>query len=1153
MILLLMKTWESAATNIFYVLSDNLTNATCLSQACTTLSQYLSDDGTLPVVANVEYHFLPGEHHVPDNMVLKSLHNFSIVGIVSNASSPVVLVGCFHPYVIKIYTSHNVNIRNITFKRCYNPQLQFTGYFTSLYLYWCYSCVIENVTFSNFGIVGEYLIGQSYLNEIYITHTKGSLCQGITLAYIDVNQSTDDDEYHLLMSKLHITGIGKCFDFNIAYKAGIYILIGRNTNNLVVTISNSIFKGIHSTAVHFHSKCATNNILLLNNCKFDSVVTVNGPVVQAELHLHNNFIAFKNCTFKKNDGYYNHFSVISINIVTYENVICRSSLVNHSIIALLTNIHFEECQFTINHEQLLKIDAKSNEQYKPNLYIIGPTSIAHNFISRNDLISIQNMVVTIYGKVIVSHNYALYDYSIFLFVSSTVIFFNKIIFKYNHCAQVIFLKSQPTYIKAMEDTNITFISNKCSNKLIEVEVGNFRYNFCLFQFMTSQNELVTSTKSYSIKIFNTSTTQQKECSFIYYHLNTHCQWLSTAAFQGYDSEIVNHKIIQIDDQKINYHRICLCNNNGSYDCSKDMLGTVYPGQVLQVGLCTPCNNNTFILYVETYDSLQTNSSCRITNQAGILNTISNYNKLINYTIVSEAYEMCKLFLTISSYKQQYAYEVFYVKLLPCPVGFTLQGGACDCDPILTKYVYIDKCYIDQSTIRRPANTWITAHTQTNNTNYKYLLSDCPMDYCLPYSSNVNLLYPDHQCQFNRTGIVCSRCQQPLSMVFGSSRCMKCTNIYILITIIVIVAGIILVLSLYLLNLTVTKGTINGIVLYANIISINDSVFLINSNTFAPLKLFISFTNLDLGIETCFYDGMDGYAKMWLQLFFPIYLIIIAIFIIIASRYSSRIFRLTYTRSLPVLATLFLLSYTGVLRTVLTVLFSYSTITHLPSGHQQTVWSVDASVPLFGVKFIILFVICLVLFLLLIPFNITLLFTRYLSKFRIINHFKPILDALQGSYKDKYYYWVALNVILRILFFALYGFKSKLRLLIATMILIVFSTYHGYICPNTTKVVNIQELLLLINLTIMYAVSYYGTSDIFSLVTNVMITLAFVQFSTIVLYHFLTYTCRCDVMATLRTLREKAMRLYGSRPDDSFNDIALLDLVESTHNFKEYQD
>ena len=321
--------------------------------------------------------------------------------------------------------------------------------------------------------------------------------------------------------------------------------------------------------------------------------------------------------------------------------------------------------------------------------------------------------------------------------------------------------------------------------------------------------------------------------------------------------------------------------------------------------------------------------------------------------------------------------------------------------------------------------------------------------------------------------------------------MKCTNVHILITIIVIVAGIVLVMLLYVLNLTVTNGTINGIIFYANIVSINDSVFLINDNVFKLLRVFISFINLDLGIETCFYNGMDSYVKMWLQLFFPSYLIIIAVSIIIASRYSSRILRLTYSRSLPVLATLFLLSYTGVLRVVLTVLFSYSTITRHPSGDKQIAWSIDASVPLFGLKFIILFITCLVLFLILTPFNITLLFTRCLSRFRVVNHFKPLLDAFQGSHKDKYYYWIAVQVMFRSIFFALYAFRLKLRLILATILLMIFMGYYGYFQLNKNKTVNFQESSILINLTIMYAVSVKDNEKIFSIITNTMISLALI--------------------------------------------------------------
>ena len=76
-----------AATKIFYISPDYSVKATsprarCPSQPCATLSQYLLDNnGTLPIVSNVEYHFLPGKHHVPTNTVLRYLHNCTLAGV----------------------------------------------------------------------------------------------------------------------------------------------------------------------------------------------------------------------------------------------------------------------------------------------------------------------------------------------------------------------------------------------------------------------------------------------------------------------------------------------------------------------------------------------------------------------------------------------------------------------------------------------------------------------------------------------------------------------------------------------------------------------------------------------------------------------------------------------------------------------------------------------------------------------------------------------------------------------------------------------------------------------------------------------------------------------------------------------------------------
>ena len=108
--------------------------------------------------------------------------------------------------------------------------------------------------------------------------------------------------------------------------------------------------------------------------------------------------------------------------------------------------------------------------------------------------------------------------------------------------------------------------------------------------------------------------------------------------------------------------------------------------------------------------------------------------------------------------------------------------------------------------------------------------------------------------------------------------------------------------LFYLNLTVREGDINSLLFFANVISINTPIFLPNHKNYA--YTFISLVNLDLGITTCFYNGMNDYSKIWLQLTFPLYLIVIAVTFIIASRYSIRILTLTANRGLPVLATLF---------------------------------------------------------------------------------------------------------------------------------------------------------------------------------------------------------------------------------------------------------
>ena len=1162
-------------TGLFYILPDDSPNASCPSQACATLSQCLLNISGISL-SNIQFVFLSGTHILTSNITMQHVLNITMVGI--DNLTPAVIFCHSATAIIGFLNSSSVTIANLVFENCggHVPKLWYgkgTGVVAATYFSTCYHCSVKNVTFIGYGLVVNNLIGESYLNNITVHLRKTAYIlpwqpnQGIEIL------NHEKCLYHSLIyvSKINIAYSSMCSNGQNSkfclYDVGIHIHLQPNDCNTTVVLKDSKFnyKNYINTQyllkiVLFPTK-SSRIMLSIEDCTFqyNNYATAHSnlerPMLKIVISCINVTLIFVQCNFNQNN---NNSPLISVSV--HDDLVSLDDRCSFPP----SCIQIKQSNFIKNISPLVKIQGNSKSKCITRFSIIGPLKVMDNDGAGKDIISIYNVIADVIGEAtFISNSNAR---NIMLFYSCIVTFHKDIAFLKNgfsyagNVYNIITLQSDFAYIIVKENTNITFLANIYQVMKIKVVVQKYTpYPFCVFQYDTLTSKTVTHAllKQYDIRFFYdhkvirshvNEDNSSIQLSINYYTF--HCQWLPKSIFDGYHPADIYKQIIQTDDKNMYQHtRVCYCFMNNTYDCSLDLLGPVFPGQVLQVDLCVPHESDKdeiFTLYIDTHNKFLPNSACKVAHQSQLISTISRFSKTYNFTIVSNFTTECELFLTAQPdlYRR---YDAFYVQLLPCPIGFKLQNGVCNCDPILS--IITDECYIDYSTIRRPANYWIVAHTQTNNT--KYLISICPMDYCLPYSSSVNLLHSDLQCQFNRTGILCSQCPHPLSMVFASSNCMKCTNVHILITIIVIVAGIVLVVLLYVLNLTVTNGTINGIIFYANIVSINDSVFLVTNNVFKPLRVFISFTNLDLGIETCFYNGMDSYAKMWLQLFFPSYLIIIAVSIIIASRYSTRILRFTYTRSLPVLATLFLLSYTGVLRTVLTVLFSYSTITHLPSGHQQIVWSINASVPLFGLKFTILFITCLVLFLILIPFNATLLFTRYFLRFKVINRFKPLLDAFQGSYKDKYYYWVAVHLNLRSLLFAFYAFPTKLKLIFSTMLLISLGFYTGYIHPNKNKMVNIQELLLLLNLTIMYAVSYQG--DIFFIVTNIMISLAFVQFGTIVMYHFLTYTCHCDITYMLRIAKEKLMTCNKMNLSSDSNDIALLNIPERTYNYTEYRD
>lgn len=167
-------------------------------------------------------------------------------------------------------------------------------------------------------------------------------------------------------------------------------------------------------------------------------------------------------------------------------------------------------------------------------------------------------------------------------------------------------------------------------------------------------------------------------------------------------------------------------------------------------------------------------------------------------------------------------------LKPCPIGFTLQHdrNLCDCSAVPLNHRIT--CDIVHRTIGRLSPTWIGYYDNSEHNGCAggiIFHKHCPFDYHKPYNLNITTTIETfYQCTSNRVGILCGACQPGLSLVLGSSKCFHCSYFHLLLFFVFAIAGLVLTLLLVACNLTVSEGTVNGLIFYANIVQINSAAF-----------------------------------------------------------------------------------------------------------------------------------------------------------------------------------------------------------------------------------------------------------------------------------------------------------------------------------------
>ena len=237
-----------------------------------------------------------------------------------------------------------------------------------------------------------------------------------------------------------------------------------------------------------------------------------------------------------------------------------------------------------------------------------------------------------------------------------------------------------------------------------------------------------------------------------------------------------------------------------------------------------------------------------------------------------------------------------------------------------------------------------------------------------------------------------------------------------------------------------------------------------------------------------------------------------------------------------LATLFLLSYSKIFRTIIVAL-SF-TILEYPANNRQAVWLYDGNIPYFqSASHIVLGTVAIVVLLLLfLPYTLLLLCGHWLHAysdkwmFSWLNKIMPLMDAYHAPYKKESRYWTGFLLLVRCALFLTFAFNTLgnvsgnlLAIVSVTAGLLTLSWLRVKIYKNIFN--DFLEAAFLLNLCILAAGTYHvkeiGGNQ--AALAYTLVGIAFVLFVCIMLYHI----CLClHTTALWKKLRAQSCYIFS---------------------------
>ena len=451
-----------------------------------------------------------------------------------------------------------------------------------------------------------------------------------------------------------------------------------------------------------------------------------------------------------------------------------------------------------------------------------------------------------------------------------------------------------------------------------------------------------------------------------------------------------------------------------------------------------------------------------------------------------------------------AYYTFKVTLTSCELGFHYDNVSrrCLCNLNFSEAGVL--CNNNTGKLTLPENLWLGSVNEGASSLFGY--TSCPVGYCRPGAINITKGNFQYRCaeRLNRNGVGCGGCEVNFSSSFGSSQCQECSNYYLFLIFAFAFAGFVTMFGMASLHITITEGYLNSVLFYSNIANLFDAYFTplsIGSGFFIP----VSWISQNLGIQTCFYDGMTTLDAYALRFAYIAYLFLLMGIVSLVARYFSlpRSYKYSPTK---VFATLLILCYSSLLETCVSI-FAFTSV-YTSDGNVLTRWYYDPNVVYVQGLHGFLFALSIVIMMLfIIPFPLLILSPKILLRMKIFSRFKPLLDAFWAPLKPKFEWWISFRLVFRLIPVCLSSsfVPTPTNIFVLGISLVILLYVQMKSQPFQRSLQNAIDDLLLTNLVLlMIGYVYFSSRDDSNgiiIYSAVMLGTAYVTFIFVSLIHF----------------------------------------------------